>query len=139
MQSGFKRLVCSLFYFGFKLIREPNGIIHIGPAHYLSELIPKSASASAPSIPILRSMLHRANLRVEIIALAGIILDTLSSQFVRKWRTELSRYSLWEDGGRCEVLALCALGISMKFLDDKVCFALFLLRKIGDRRLILTL
>lgn len=91
----------------------------LGPAYYLAPLIPISASASPPSIALLQRILYRFSLRTEVIALAGIILDTLSSQFVRKWRTELARLSLWEDGGnKCEVLALVALGIAVKWIED---------------------
>lgn len=90
-----------------------------GPAYYLAPLIPISASATPPSIPLLQRILYRFNLRTEVIALAGIILDTLSPQFVRKWRTELAQLSLWEDGGnKCEVLALVALGIAAKWIED---------------------
>ncbi|KAF8457557.1 hypothetical protein BDZ91DRAFT_767184 [Kalaharituber pfeilii] len=91
----------------------------LGSAHYLASLIPTAASASPPSVPLIQRILYRFNLRTEVVALAGIILDTLSSQFVRKWRTELARFSLWEDGGnKCEVLALVALGITVKWCDD---------------------
>ncbi|KAI5785001.1 hypothetical protein DFH27DRAFT_615453 [Peziza echinospora] len=88
-------------------------------AQYLASVIPKSASATPASIPLIRRMLYLLDLRIEIIALAGIILDSLKPQFVRKWRTELATISLWEDGGnKCEVLALVALGLAIKWIED---------------------
>lgn len=93
----------------------------LGPASYLASLIPTCASASSPSIPLLQLMVHRFSLRPEAIALAGIILDTLSSHFIRKWRTELSRLCVWDlcGCGMGEILALVALGISAKWIEDR--------------------
>lgn len=92
-----------------------------GPASYLASLVPTCASARPASIPLLELILYRFSLRVEGIALAGIILDTLSSQFVRKWRTELSRLALWDPwgNGMGELLALVALGIAAKWIEDR--------------------
>lgn len=65
--------------------------------------------------------MHRFSLRPEAVALAGIILDTLSSQFIRKWRTELSRLNVWDlcGYGMSEILALVALGIAAKWIEDR--------------------
>ncbi|KAF8426921.1 hypothetical protein EV426DRAFT_707134 [Tirmania nivea] len=92
-----------------------------GPAYYLASLIPTCASASPPCIPLLQLIVHRFGLRPEVIALAGIILDTLSSQFIRKWRTELSRLCVWDlcGCGMGEILALVALGIAVKWIEDR--------------------
>ena len=93
----------------------------LGPASYLASLIPTCASASPPCIPLLQLIVYRFGLRPEAIALAGIILDTLSSQFIRKWRTELSRLCVWDlcGCGMGEILALVALGIAAKWIEDR--------------------
>lgn len=93
----------------------------LGPASYLASLIPTCASASPPFIPLLQLIVYRFGLRPEAIALAGIILDTLSSQFIRKWRTELSKLCVWDlcGCGMGEILALAALGIAAKWIEDR--------------------
>ena len=109
-------MVC--FFFSYPSIITAN-LGYIDVAQYLASVIPKSASATPASISLIRRMLYLLDLRIEIIALAGIILDSLKPQFVRKWRTELATISLWEDGGnKCEVLALVALGLAIKWIED---------------------
>jgi len=83
-------------------------------------MLPKNASREAPSIHLLQSILQRANVTMEVVGLASCILDCLSAQFVRRWRQE---YCAVEGSAeRCEILAVAALCIALKFLEDTVCF-----------------
>jgi hypothetical protein len=87
-----------------------------GPASYLCSMLPKNASREAPSTHLLQSILQRANVAMEVVGLASCILDCLSGQFVRRWRQE---YCAAEGSAeRCEVLAVAALCIALKFLED---------------------
>ncbi|KAG0127025.1 hypothetical protein HOY82DRAFT_626301 [Tuber indicum] len=87
-----------------------------GPASYLCSMLPKNASREAPSTHLLQSILQRANVAMEVVGLASCILDCLTGQFVRRWRQE---YCAAEGSAeRCEVLAVAALCIALKFLED---------------------
>lgn len=57
-----------------------------GPAIHLVNLIPSSASLASASIHLVQSVLGRADLPLETIALAVCILDSLDAKFGRKWR-----------------------------------------------------
>ncbi|RCI09634.1 hypothetical protein L249_4166 [Ophiocordyceps polyrhachis-furcata BCC 54312] len=57
-----------------------------GPAIHLVNLIPSSASLATASVPLVQSMLSRANLPLETVALAVCVLDSLDSRFARAWR-----------------------------------------------------
>ncbi|OAA41510.1 Cyclin [Beauveria brongniartii RCEF 3172] len=56
------------------------------PAIHLVNLIPSSASLASTSVHLVQSMLGRASLPLETIALAVCVLDRLDSKFGRKWR-----------------------------------------------------
>ena len=49
-------------------------------------LIPPAASIATPSIPLVQTVLTRANLPLETIALAVCVLDALDSKFALSWR-----------------------------------------------------
>ncbi|KAL7919732.1 hypothetical protein ACQKWADRAFT_322809 [Trichoderma austrokoningii] len=59
---------------------------HRGPAIHLVNLIPASASLASASVPFVQAMLSRANLSMEVLALAVCILDSLDTKFARTWR-----------------------------------------------------
>lgn len=90
----------------------------LGPATYLCSMIPKNASREAPSAYLLQSVLQRANISMEIVGLGSCILDCLSSRFVRRWREEWCAEKGSVEG--CEILAVAALSIALKFLEDTV-------------------
>lgn len=81
-------------------------------------MIPKNASREAPSAYLLQSVLQRANISMEIVGLGSCILDCLSSRFVRRWREEWCAEKGSVEG--CEILAVAALSIALKFLEDTV-------------------
>ncbi|RPB11729.1 hypothetical protein P167DRAFT_488831 [Morchella conica CCBAS932] len=87
-----------------------------GPATYLCSMIPRNASREAPSAYLLQSILQRANISLETVGLGSCILDCLSSRFVRRWREEWCAETGSVEG--CEVLAVAALSIALKFLED---------------------
>lgn len=90
----------------------------VGPASYLTSMLPKNAAREAPSVRLVQSILQRANVSMEVVGLASCILDCLSSRFARRWRAECrSGEGPLE---RCEVLAVAALSIALKFLEDTV-------------------
>ncbi|KAK3190510.1 hypothetical protein K4F52_003531 [Lecanicillium sp. MT-2017a] len=60
--------------------------IYRGPAIHLVNLIPSTASLATASVHIAQSMLAKANLPLETVALAVCILDSLGPIFARKWR-----------------------------------------------------
>ncbi|OAA61345.1 hypothetical protein ISF_05424 [Cordyceps fumosorosea ARSEF 2679] len=60
--------------------------VYRGPAIHLVNLIPSSASLAPASVPLVQSILSRANLPLETIALAVCVLDRLDAKFGRKWR-----------------------------------------------------
>jgi len=79
-------------------------------------MIPPNASSESPSAVILAGILQRANLRPSVVALACCVLDCLSDQFIKRWKMECcNEYGYAE---RSEVLAVTALAVSMKFLED---------------------
>jgi hypothetical protein len=90
----------------------------VGPASYLSSMLPKNAAREAPSVRLLQSILQRANVSMEVVGLGSCVLDCLSSRFVRRWREEYCAEEGWVE--RCEVLAVAALSIALKFLEDTV-------------------
>lgn len=55
---------------------------------------------------------------METVGLGSCILDCLSSRFVRRWREEWCAEKGSVEG--CEVLAVAALSIALKFLEDTV-------------------
>ncbi|UKZ60073.1 uncharacterized protein TrAtP1_001359 [Trichoderma atroviride] len=57
-----------------------------GPAIHLVNLIPASASLASASVPFVQAMLSRADLSIEVLALAVCILDSLDTKFARTWR-----------------------------------------------------
>ncbi|KAL7789501.1 hypothetical protein V8C37DRAFT_411198 [Trichoderma ceciliae] len=57
-----------------------------GPAIHLVNLIPASASLACASVPFVQAMLSRADLSLEMLALAVCILDSLDTKFARTWR-----------------------------------------------------
>ncbi|PTB70856.1 hypothetical protein BBK36DRAFT_1175775 [Trichoderma citrinoviride] len=57
-----------------------------GPAIHLVNLIPASASLASASVPFVQAMLSRADLSMEMLALAVCILDSLDTKFARTWR-----------------------------------------------------
>ncbi|KFA78058.1 hypothetical protein S40288_05453 [Stachybotrys chartarum IBT 40288] len=65
---------------------EPLKSMFLGPAIHLVNFIPSAASLATASIPRVQSMLTRADLPLETVALAVCILDSLDSKFARKWR-----------------------------------------------------
>jgi hypothetical protein len=65
-------------------------------------------------------ILQNANVRLSVVALAGCILDCLSDQFVKRWRRRCCDVADGTEAELGEVLAVAALAISMKFLEDSV-------------------
>ncbi|EHK21340.1 uncharacterized protein TRIVIDRAFT_25964, partial [Trichoderma virens Gv29-8] len=57
-----------------------------GPAIHLVNLIPASASLASASVSFVQAMLSRADLSMEMLALAVCILDSLDTKFARTWR-----------------------------------------------------
>ncbi|OTB12715.1 hypothetical protein K445DRAFT_320855 [Daldinia sp. EC12] len=108
----------------------------LGPAAHLARMLPPGASFMTPSISIVQGILTRANLPMDIVALAVCILDSLNSRFSRSWRisfplnkpSELApkRHTLPSgvaqavhiDSVPPEVIILAALIIADKFVED---------------------
>ncbi|PSS00637.1 hypothetical protein BD289DRAFT_360898 [Coniella lustricola] len=107
----------------------------LGPAVHLVNLHPPSASILSPSISLVQTILRRAALPLETIALAVCILDSLDSKFSRKWRVTLplatpalsKRHTISSaaaslithiDSVSPELVILSALVIAFKFTDD---------------------
>ncbi|KAJ1333367.1 Cyclin N-terminal domain-containing protein [Microdochium nivale] len=108
---------------------------YIGPAAHLARMLPPSASCIDPSVAMLQGMLGRAQVSMDIIALAVCILDSLKSKFARRWRVSFplsrglniinKRHTLSGpvqaqhiDSVLPEVIALGALMIATKFVED---------------------
>lgn len=110
----------------------------LGPAIHLTNLIPSSTSLTSPSTPLVHALLSRADLPIEILALAVCILDSLNSRFARSWRQSyplesfedqlLEQYNFPNlqareeqhiDSTHPEVIILAALILATKFLDDQ--------------------
>ncbi|QSZ35665.1 hypothetical protein DSL72_006787 [Monilinia vaccinii-corymbosi] len=120
----------------------------LGPAIHLTNLIPSSTSLTDPSIHLVHALLTRADLPLEILALAVCILDSLNSRFARSWRRsyplELPESQLLEqcnfprppaaeeqhiDNTHPEVIILAALILAAKFIDDQQGTTLFYAQK----------
>jgi hypothetical protein len=83
-------------------------------------MVPRNAARNAPSVILLAEILQRAGLRLGVVSLACCVLDCLSDWFIRHWKLECCKIG---EGfpERGEILAIAALAISMKFLEDAVC------------------
>jgi hypothetical protein len=98
-------------------------------------MLPSGLSLELPSVAIVQTMLSRANLPMDTIALAVCILDALPTRFRNRWRMVYprSRQTLAaskrhtlpsgpiqpsSDAVFPEVIILCALMIANKFLED---------------------
>ncbi|PQE31216.1 cyclin protein [Rutstroemia sp. NJR-2017a WRK4] len=97
----------------------------LGPAIHLTNLIPSSTSLTEPSLQLVHSILSRADLPIEILALAVCILDSLNSRFARHWRHSFpleSPIPFYQaphiDSTHPEIIVLAALILAKKFLDD---------------------
>lgn len=115
-----------------------NLILHVysGPAVHLTNLHPPAASITPPSVQLVQTILSRADLPLETIALAVCVLDSLDAKFARKWRMMLplaspaptcKRHTITSaaaslithiDSVRPELIILTALVIAFKFTDD---------------------
>ncbi|KAI9639950.1 hypothetical protein NHQ30_011680 [Ciborinia camelliae] len=110
----------------------------LGPAIHLTNLIPSSTSLTNPSTQLVHALLSRADLPIEILALAVCILDSLNSRFARSWRLSyplespedqlLEQYNFPSqqaaeeqhiDSTHPEVIILAALILATKFIDDQ--------------------
>lgn len=103
-----------------------------GPAAVLTSRIPSSTSLTPPSIPLAQSILTRAKLPLETIALAVCILDSLNGRFALAFRhgcplaapassaaaTFHPNHAPHIDSIHPELLILSALILAVKFLDD---------------------
>lgn len=110
-----------------------------GPAVHLVNLHPPSASIDPPSVALIQTILTRAALPLETIALAVCILDSLDAKFARKWRVTLplaattkttalsKRHTITSaaaslithiDSVRPELVILAALVVAFKFTED---------------------
>lgn len=89
-----------------------------GPAKYLASMIPRNAFRESPSVTMMAVILQNANVRLSVVALAGCVLDCLSDQFVKRWRRRCCDVADGTEAELGEVLAVAALAISMKFLED---------------------
>ncbi|EGS21383.1 uncharacterized protein CTHT_0032400 [Thermochaetoides thermophila DSM 1495] len=72
-----------------RALLEDGGLLDsvlLGPAVHLVNMIPPSASVMEPSVQLVHEMLVRANLPMDVIALAVCILDALNSKFSLNWR-----------------------------------------------------
>ncbi|CAJ2514117.1 Uu.00g022360.m01.CDS01 [Anthostomella pinea] len=108
----------------------------LGPAAHLARMLPPGASFITPSTSNVENMLARANLPMDIVALAVCILDSLNSRFSRNWRvsfplnrqgqTASKRHTLPSGPVQAthidyvfpEIIILAALIIADKFVDD---------------------
>ncbi|KAI1430701.1 hypothetical protein GGR50DRAFT_167986 [Xylaria sp. CBS 124048] len=108
----------------------------LGPAAHLARMLPPGASFITPSIPTVQKMLARAQLPMDVIALAVCILDSLDSKFSRSWRISFplnnhgqpasKRHTLPSAPGQAthinavfpEIIILGALMVANKFVDD---------------------
>ncbi|KAI0010032.1 hypothetical protein F4779DRAFT_333410 [Xylariaceae sp. FL0662B] len=115
---------------------EGTGSEYLGPAAHLARMLPPGASFMTPSIPVVQGILARADLPMDIIALAVCILDSLNSKFSRSWRISfpLNRtneplpkrhtlpagalQSLHIDNVFPEIIILAALIVADKFVED---------------------
>jgi len=103
------------------VFEESDGMLNpefYGAAKYLVMMIPRNAFREPPSVKLLHSILQRANLKLEVMALAGCILDCLSSRFVRQWRSDLCGKLSTGCSEAGVVIVVVALCIAMKFMED---------------------
>ncbi|KAI1265703.1 hypothetical protein F5Y18DRAFT_44342 [Xylariaceae sp. FL1019] len=110
---------------------------YLGPAAHLVRMLPPGSSYyTAPSRPIVHNILLRANLSMDIIALAVCILDSLDAKFSRTLRVSFpfrvegqstsKRHTLPSLPVRPghissvspEVIILASLIVARKFVDD---------------------
>ncbi|KAL7627721.1 hypothetical protein AAE478_001916 [Parahypoxylon ruwenzoriense] len=122
-----------------RIVAEDVGSIgceFLGPAAHLARMLPPGASFMTPSIPIVQGILSRANLPMDIIALAVCILDSLNSRFSRSWRISFplnkpnesapKRHTLPSGAAQAvhidnvfpEIIILTSLIIADKFVED---------------------
>lgn len=109
-------------------------LFFVGPSIYLSNLIPTTVSYLDPSPSLVLSILKRAKLPIEILALAVCILDSLNSRFANVWRrsyplsipSQNTSYTFTSpnhiphiDSVRPEIVIISALILAQKFLDDE--------------------
>ena len=113
--------------------------IYKGASIHLVNLLPPSASLVTPSVALVHTILDRARLPQDIIALAVCIMDTLDSKFSLNWRLTcplrcesllgsskrhtipagtVSIEQLHIDSVNPEVIILSSLMIAFKFLED---------------------
>lgn len=107
---------------------EPLAPALLGPAIHLTNLIPSSTSLITPSRTTVHAILTRADLPIEILALAACILDSLTSRFALTWRLGCPLNTPTAppappqephiDNVHPEVLVLSALILGSQFLDD---------------------
>ncbi|OTA59213.1 hypothetical protein K449DRAFT_466920 [Hypoxylon sp. EC38] len=115
---------------------EGIGSEFLGPAAHLARMLPPGASFMTPSISVVQGILARANLPMDIIALAVCILDSLNSRFSRSWRISFPLSNQNELGSKRhtlpagaiqvvhidsvppEIIILAALIIADKFVED---------------------
>ncbi|KAJ3580362.1 hypothetical protein NPX13_g208 [Xylaria arbuscula] len=108
----------------------------LGPAAHLARMLPPGASFITPSILTVQQMLTRANLPMDIIALAVCILDSLNSKFSRSWRVAFPLNRIGQPASKRhtlpsapshathinsvfpEIIILAALMIADKFVED---------------------
>jgi len=96
----------------------------LGQAKHLANLVPQQGIRLPPQISTIASMVTRAQLPLETLALAACVLDALSSQFGRTWRNVVCKLpsSSPPVGGfplpPSETIVLAALKVSASFLDD---------------------
>ncbi|ETS83180.1 hypothetical protein PFICI_05056 [Pestalotiopsis fici W106-1] len=107
----------------------------LASAIHLTRMLPSGLSWEMPSVAVVQTMLNRANLSMDTIALAVCILDALPTRFRNSWRmiyprsrqtpAASKRHTLPSgpiqqpsDAVYSEVVILCALMIASKFLED---------------------
>lgn len=111
----------------------------IGASVHLVNLLPPSASLVTPSVALVHTVLDRASLPQDIIALAVCIMDSLDSKFSLNWRLTcplrcesfigsskrhtiptgtVAIEQLHIDSVNPEVIILSSLMIAFKFLED---------------------
>lgn len=125
--------------------------MYAGPAIHLVNLVPCAASLATASVPLVQTILARACLPIETVALAVCILDSLDARFARNWRlscplpgapvankrhtlpaaTTFDHRQIHIDSVGPEVIVLAALVIASKFTDDLQASTLYYCRAWG--------
>lgn len=105
----------------------------LAPAVYLTRVMPPGLSNDSPSIDLVKTILSNANLAMNILALAGCILEAIPMRFRKIWRMSYprtraahKRHTLPSgpiqppdnDPAFPEVVVLAALIIADKFVQD---------------------